>query len=320
MLKTSVDWLLYGLFGLDAQSHLVQSLNFFVYDSIKIILLLFFMIAAIGVIRTYIPENKIKKWILRQQVGVANIMASLFGALTPFCSCSSIPIFLSFVRAGIPLGTTFSFLITSPLVNEYLVVLMLGFFGWKITLAYVISGIIIGVISGFLLGRLKLEKYLVKDMIKPQCCCCANQKDMSFNQRIGFGLKEGTDVVKKIWLWVLVGIAIGALIHNYVPDEVIAGIVKSGGALTVPLAVLIGVPIYGSCAAIVPIALVLFNKGVPLGTALAFMMAISALSLPEAVILKRAMKMKLIVIFFVIVTISIIFTGYLFNILQPLIT
>ena len=169
MLQIIVDWILYSLIGIDSSSRLVQSINFFIYDSIKIIFLLFFMILAIGFIRTYIPQNKVKEWLSDRKKGVGNIMASLFGAITPFCSCSSIPIFLSFLEAGVPLGITFSFLITSPLVNEYLVVLMLGFFGWKITLAYVLSGILIGVISGLILGSMKLEKHLVKDLISSNC-------------------------------------------------------------------------------------------------------------------------------------------------------
>lgn len=318
MLQAIVDWLLYEVTGLNSASRIAQSVNFFIYDSIKIILLLFFMISVIGFLRTYLPQKKVKKWLGGKKKGVSNIMASLFGAVTPFCSCSSIPIFLSFLKAGIPLGVAFSFLITSPLVNEYLVVLMLGFFGWKITLVYVTGGILIGVISGMILGNMKLEKYLVKDLI------ANNQKmnkDEGFNrirQRIAFGIKESCSIVKKLWVWILVGVGIGAVIHNYIPSEVIQAAISRGGIFSVPLATILGVPMYGSCAAIVPIAVVLFQKGVPLGTALAFMMAISALSFPEAVILRRAMKLKLIALFFGIVTLAIIITGYLINALQVL--
>jgi uncharacterized membrane protein YraQ (UPF0718 family) len=311
MLQVAVDWFVYSVLGLE--SRLGESLNFFIYDSVKILLLLFFMILIIGFLRTYISQARVKKWLTGRKYGSGNIAASLFGAITPFCSCSSIPLFLSFLEAGVPLGVTFSFLITSPLVNEYLVVIMLGLFGWKITLAYVISGILIGVISGLILGKLKLEKYLVKDLIASKI------KEVSYKNiksRFNFGLDEAKTIVKKLWLWILVGVGIGALIHNYVPAELIQGLISKGGVFMVPLAVVLGVPMYGSCAAIVPIALVLFEKGIPLGTALAFMMAISALSLPEAIILRRAMKLKLIAMFFLIVTISIIITGYLFNVLS----
>jgi len=314
LLKFS-DWLVYGVFGLSPDSHLGASINFFVYDSLKIILLLYVMIFAIGVLRTFLPQNRIKKWIGQRGI-VGNFFASIFGAITPFCSCSSIPIFLSFLEAGIPLGVTFSFLITSPLINEYLVVLMLGFFGWKITVLYVASGMLIGVLSGVVLGKMRLEKYLVKDIISKQTGNNKEQTYERFSDRLKFGFDEAVSIVKKIWIWVLVGVGIGALIHNYVPQEVIQSIVGKAGVFSVPIATILGVPMYGSCAAIVPIAVVLFQKGIPLGTALAFMMAIAALSLPEAIMLRRAIKLKLILIFFGVTALAIIFTGYIFNILQ----
>jgi len=320
MLQITVDWLVYNLFGLEHTSRLAQSLNFFIYDSIKIILLLYILIAIIGFLRTYLPQHKVKKWLSGRKRGMGNILASFFGAITPFCSCSSIPLFLSFLEAGVPLGVTFSFLITSPLINEYLVILMLGFFGWKITALYVISGILVGVISGLIMGKMKLEKHLVKDLIAKKSQLDKEMKYDKLKNRILFGLNEAKSITKKIWLWVLVGVGIGAAIHNYVPQEAIQAIISKGGIFTVPIATLLGVPMYGSCAAIVPIAVVLFNKGIPLGTALAFMMATAALSLPEAIILRRAMKLKLIVIFFSIVALAIVFTGYLFNLLQPLLT
>lgn len=319
MLQEIVDWIVYDLGGLDSSLKLSQSINFFVYDTIKILVLLFVMIALVGFLRTYITEQTIKKMLSGKKSGLGNLMASLFGAITPFCSCSSIPIFLSFLRAGVPLGVTFSFLITSPLVNEYLVVLMLGFFGWKITLAYVIGGMLIGTISGIILGKMKLEKNLVADLTSKQS---KDPKRMDFKplkERVLFGVEESVSIVKKIWLWVLVGVGVGAIIHNYMPTETVHALISKGGIFAVPLAVLIGVPMYGSCAAIVPIAVVLFQKGVPLGTALAFMMAVSALSLPEAIMLRRAMNLKLIAIFFGVTTLAIISIGYVFNALQQLI-
>ena len=320
MLQIIVDWLVYSVFGLDSASRLGQSMHFFIYDSIKIFLLLFIMIAIIGFLRTYLPQNKIKKWLSGKRKGLGNLLASLFGAITPFCSCSSIPIFLGFLEAGVPLGATFSFLITSPLINEYLVVLMLGFFGWKITLLYIISGIFIGTISGMILGKMKLEKHLVKDLIAKNTKLDKEERHKGLKSRVLFGINEANSIVKKIWLWLLIGVGVGALIHNYVPQEAIQSIIAKTGFLSVPIATVLGVPMYGSCAAIVPIAVVLFQKGIPLGTALAFMMATAALSLPEAIILRRAMKLKLIAIFFGIVTLAIIFTGYLFNLLQILLT
>lgn len=315
MLQQMVDWLLYSLINLDPASRMAQSLNFFVYDAVKILMLLFVIISLIGFLRSYIPQEKMQKWLSKKRYGLENLLAALFGAVTPFCSCSSIPLFFGFIRSGIPLGVTLSFLVTSPLVNEYLVVLMLGFFGWKITLAYVISGIILGVASGIILGKLRLEKYLVKD-IAVQKVKLQNRKFQGVPARIKFGINEAINIVRKVWIWLLIGVGIGAIIHNYVPQELIHSVISKAGVFTVPLAVLFGVPMYGSCAAIVPIALVLFQKGIPIGTALAFMMAMAGLSFPEGVILRSVMKLKLILIFFGIVTAGIILTGYLFNALQ----
>jgi len=316
MLQKIVDYLFYEILGLSPISRAVQSINFFFYDTIKILLLLFVFIAIVGFFRTYISPIKVRKWLSEKKYGIGNIASSLFGAVTPFCSCSSIPIFLSFIKTGVPLGVTFSFLITSPLVNEYLVVLMLGFFGWKITALYVLSGMLLGILLGIILGKFKLEHLLEKDIV--QSSKIKEQKYSDLKERISFGLNEAVSIVKKIWIWVIIGVGVGAVIHNYIPSEVIQSIISKGGIFTVPIATLLGVPMYGSCAAIVPIAVVLFQKGVPLGTALSFMMATAALSFPEAIILRRAMKLKLILIYFGIVTLGIIFTGYLFNVLQVL--
>ncbi len=313
MLQIIADRIVYTILGLDPQSRWGAAVNFFVYDSVKIMLLLFGMIALIGFLRSYLPAEKLRQWLSSKKT--SHLYASLFGALTPFCSCSSIPIFISFVRAGIPLGVTFSFLITSPLINEYLVVLMLGFFGLKITALYVVSGIAIGVISGSVLGAMKLEKYLEADLVDTSGKIDSRVYS-GFFERVRFGFDEAVSIIKKLWLWVLAGVAVGALIHNYVPAEVIQSLIGKSGFWSVPLATLIGVPMYASCAAIVPVAVVLFQKGVPLGTAMAFMMAVSALSLPEAILLRRAMRLPLIGIFFAVTATAIIFTGYLFNLIH----
>jgi len=317
VLQLIIDWLTYSVFKLDPGSRLGSGINFFIYDSVKIILLLYVLIAAIGFLRSFISQEKIKSWISGAR-GWGNFFASLFGAVTPFCSCSSIPIFISFLKAGVPLGITFSFLITSPLINEYLVVLMLGFFGWKITLAYIVSGMVIGIFSGVILGRMRLERYVEKDILTGNPEEISEIKYKGMKDRIAFGIQESNSIVRKLWVWVLIGVGLGAFIHNYVPQETIHAIISKTGAFSVPIAVILGVPMYGSCAAIVPIAVVLFQKGVPLGTALAFMMAVASLSLPEAIMLRRAMKLKLIAIFFGITALAIVITGYLFNALQKI--
>ncbi len=315
MLQQIVNWLVYSVLSLNPESRWGEAINFFIYDSVKILLLLFFMISIVGLLRSYISEHKIKRWIIGKKI-FGNLFASLFGAITPFCSCSSIPIFLSFVEIGVPLGVTFSFLITSPLINEYVVVVMLGFFGWKITLLYVLSGISIGVIAGGILGRMNLEKYLDGGIGASDRSELKEKVYKNLKERIIFGVNESIVIIKRLWIWILVGVGIGAFIHNYIPRETIHSIISKTGPFSVPLAVLLGVPMYGSCAAIVPITVVLFRKGVPLGTALAFMMATVALSFPEAVILRRAMKLRLIAIFFGVTTVAIVITGYIFNFFQ----
>jgi len=313
MLEQSIDILVYDWIGLDPESRLSGAIHFFLYDSIKIFLLLAVMIFLIGVIRTYLPEQKLKEWMNKGGLW-GNAVAALFGAVTPFCSCSSIPIFISLLKAGVPLGVTFSFLITSPLINEYLAVLMVGEFGLPVTIAYVLSGMLIGIFAGGLIGKLKLERLLEKDILEG---AAENSEaiEYTFAKRIQYGWTESLQIIRQIWLWVLVGVGIGSLIHNYVPAELIHGWMQKTGIFSVPLATFLGVPMYGSCAAIVPVAVVLFQKGIPLGTALAFMMAMAALSLPEAIMLRRIMHLQLIAIFFAIATAGIIFTGYLLNLL-----
>jgi uncharacterized membrane protein YraQ (UPF0718 family) len=295
-----------------------EVLSFFIYDTVKIFLLLFVFIAVIGVFRTYISRKTIESKLSGKGI-LPYFFASAFGALTPFCSCSSIPFFISFIRLKIPLGVTFSFLITSPLVNEYLAVMMVGFLGIKITIIYIALGMLLGIVSGMIISKLKMEKYIVEDMdfnSKEE-----DEKDKNyerFSDRLKFGLNESVEIIKKLYLWIIVAVAIGALIHNYVPEEKIHNIISKVGIFSVPIATILGVPMYGSCAAILPIAAALFQKGIPLGTALSFMMAVSALSLPEAIMLRRVLKLKLIAIFFAVTTFGIILVGYIFNFIQTL--
>ena len=298
---------------MNPDARLTAALHFFLYDTVKIFLLLAVMIFVIGFIRTWLPEDRLKKWMGSGGI-LGKFIAALFGAITPFCSCSSIPIFISLLKAGVPLGVTFSFLITSPIINEYLVILMIGEFGLPVTIAYIGSGLFIGTLGGAVLGRLKLEKHLEADII-----ASAHEDSTAIahtlTTRLRYGWEESVSVIKQIWLWVIIGVGIGAFIHNYIPQETIHTLMEATGIFSVPIATVLGVPMYGSCAAIVPIAVVLFQKGIPLGTALAFMMAMAALSLPEAIMLRRTMHLKLIGIYFGITAVAIIFTGYLLNLL-----
>jgi len=312
MLEEIAIWIVAGL---GMPEPFASPVAFFLADVVKILFLLFVMIGAVGILRTYLPEEKIKKILSGKKAGIGNVLASLFGAITPFCSCSSIPLFLGFVKSGVPLGVTFSFLITSPLVNEYVVVIMYSIFGWKIALAYALSGILLGIVAGLVLGRMGLERYIEQDIMRSVNAEKKSYPTFLFRAKAGF--HEALSILKKLWIWIIFGVGLGAVIHNVIPDAFIHGVIEKGGVFTVPIAVILGVPLYGSCAAIVPIALVLFEKGIPIGTALSFMMAIAALSLPEAVILRRAMKLRLIAIFFGVVAAGIILTGYLFNALQP---
>lgn len=313
MLLKFADLLVFELAGLDPESRLSAAIHFFVYDTIKIFLLLAVMIFIIGIIRTFLPEHKLKRWMSSGGVW-GNLIAALFGAITPFCSCSSIPIFISLLKAGVPLGVTFSFLITSPIINEYLVILMIGEFGVAITTAYVISGLLIGTVAGAILGRMKLDHLLESD-ITHSAHEGEAEPDHTWATRIKYGYDEAVSVIKQIWLWVIVGVGIGSFIHNYVPQETIHNAINATGIFSVPIATALGVPMYGSCAAIVPVAVVLFEKGIPLGTALSFMMAMAALSLPEAIMLRRTMHLQLIALYFAITTVAIIATGYLLNVL-----
>ncbi|MFW5882774.1 MAG: permease [Verrucomicrobiota bacterium] len=314
MIDAFANLLVYQWLGLDPESTLGAALHFFIYDTLKIFGLLAVMIFLIGFVRTWLPEDRLKRWMGSGGIW-ANGIAALFGAITPFCSCSSIPLFITMMKAGIPLGVAFSFLITSPIINEYLVIIMAAEFGLPITVAYVASGLTIGTVGGAVLGRLRLERFLERDIIE-SAAATTEARHYTFVERLRFGVDEAAKVIQQIWLWVLVGVGVGALIHNFVPAETIHNAMAVTGVFSVPIATVLGVPMYGSCAAIVPIAVVLFEKGVPLGTALAFMMAMSALSLPEAIMLRRVMRLGLIAIFFGITAFAIMLTGYLLNFLS----
>jgi uncharacterized membrane protein YraQ (UPF0718 family) len=315
-LQAIADWLTYVVLGLSQESHLGQALNFFVYDVPKILLLLSGMIFLITVLQTFLNPAKVRAAVEKRGEGIGNLLAATFGALTPFCSCSSVPLFIGFVQAGIPLGITFSFLITSPIMNEVAFVLLLGLFGWQVALMYLVSGIVIGVVAGWLLGRMKLERY-VEGMVyeaaakgKPGAVL---EETLSWTERFERAAESTRDIIRKVWLFVIVGIGIGAFIHGFVPEGALTQIMGEDAWWSVPVAVLLGIPLYSNAVGIVPIVSALIGKGAALGTVLAFMMSVVALSLPEMIILRRVLKPRLIAIFVGVVAFSIVLTGYLFN-------
>ncbi len=320
-LQNLADWLVYDIFDLAKNSHLADALNFFIYDSIKIILLLIIVIFLMGVINSYFPVEKVRNYLSNNKLfGLEYLMASLFGVVTPFCSCSSVPLFIGFVKGGIPLGVTFAFLITSPLVNEVAIGLFIGLFGVKITLIYVISGIILGTFSGVILQKLRLEKYLtswVKDILTNTSKDISNYKTdhVSLSQRLPNIKKETLTIIKGILPYVLIGIAIGGLMHGYIPEGYFEKYMSKENIFAVPIATVIAIPMYSNASGILPVMQVLVAKGIPIGTAIAFMMGVVALSLPEALLLKKVMTLKLIAIFFSVVALNIIISGYLFNII-----
>lgn len=320
-LQNLVDWVVYELLALDTTGKLAGSLNFFFYDSVKILILLFVIIFLMGIVNDYLPIEKLRNFLSRNKLyGLEHVLASTFGAITPFCSCSSVPLFIGFVQGGIPLGVTFSFLITSPLVNEVAIALFIGLFGWKITLIYVLSGIFLGTIGGWILGKLHLENFL-SDWVKSLLLSAKKESESygmvkdEFPVRLRRIIRNAQEIVKNVVVYVLVGIAIGAVMHGYVPDDFFQRYLSGGEWWTVPAAVILAVPLYSNAAGIIPIIQVLVAKGIPLGTSLAFMMSTVGLSLPEATLLKKVMSWRLILIYFGVVTFFIIISGYLFNML-----
>ena len=315
------DFVIYQLLGLAPDTHLAESLHFFIYDTLKILILLFLISSLMGVVNAYFPVERLRVYLTTKKMyGLQYLFASFFGAATPFCSCSSIPLFIGFVNGGIPLGVTFAFLITSPLVNEVAVAMFLGLFGIKATLIYAGSGILLGAFGGFLLGKFKLDRYL-SDWVKQiqansvQTSQQWEAEKTSFVDRLPGIIQEGWNIVRKVLLYVLIGIAIGAAMHGFVPENFFTGYLSVDKWYAVPFAVILAVPMYANAAGIVPVIQVFVAKGVPLGTAIAFMMAVVGLSLPEATLLKKVMTWKLIGIFFGTITVFIILLGYLFNLI-----
>ena len=312
MLQEFADWVTYTVLGLAQNSPLASSINFFVYDSIKVTVMLAIIVFGVAIIRTYITPQKVKKWVAGRTEGVGNILAAILGIPTPFCSCSAVPLFIGFVESGVPLGITFSFLIASPLINEVAAAMLLAMFGWKIAMLYIISGLVIAIIAGIIIGCLRLESEVEEFVYKCKIPDSA-EKAMTWKDRLIYAKNESRDITLKVLPYILLGIAIGAVIHGYAPADFLVYIAGKNNPLAVPIAVLIGIPLYSNAAGMIPIMEVLTAKGMAMGTALAFMMAVIGLSLPEMVILRKVIKIKLLAIFAAILFISFTLTGYLFN-------
>lgn len=312
MFQAFADWVTYDLLSIAADTRLGGAVNFFIYDTLKIFTLLASIIFIISIIRSYFPPEKTKMLLSHKREFLGNISAALLGIVTPFCSCSAVPLFIGFLEAGVPLGVTFSFLIASPMVNELAVVLLWGLFGWKIALIYMFSGVLVAVIAGYIIGKLKLEHW-VEEFVYQMKCGNAEIQNPTTRERLDYAVQYTRDLLKKVWVYIVVAIAIGGWIHGYAPENFLAQYAGRDQWLAVPLAVLIGVPLYANAAGMIPIVYSLMEKGMAVGTVLAFMMSVTALSLPEFIILRNVLKPKLIAVFAGTVAIAITITGYLFE-------
>lgn len=313
-LPAITDWLIYSVFGMTKGSHLAEALWFFIYEFPKVILLLTLIIFFVGIIRTFFTPERTRKALEGKKTFTGNVMASCLGIVTPFCSCSAIPLFLGFIESGVPLGVTFSFLIAAPMINEVAVVLLYGMFGWKVALIYVATGLVIAIIAGWVIGILKLEKW-VEPWVYQTRVGKSDLEDekLTLASRINMGYTAVKDIVAKVWIYVALGIAVGAGAHGYVPQDFMASLMGKSAWYSVPLSILIGIPLYSNAAGIVPIVSVLIEKGASLGTALAFMMSVIGLSLPEMVILRKVLTLPLILTFIGVVGGGIMIVGFLFN-------
>jgi len=308
------DFIALRVLQMTPEKHLTEAVRFFIYEVPKVLMLLVLIIFIVGIIRSYFSPEKTRKALEGKSLFTGNVMASLLGIVTPFCSCSAIPLFLGFVEAGIPLGVTFSFLIAAPMINEVALVLLIGLFGWKVAVIYVVTGLTIAILAGFTLEKLNLTRYVADWVYKTHTKQNLEKEEaLTFNQRISASGEVVREIVGKIWIYILLGIAVGAGAHGFVPDEYLAGALGSQNWYSVPLAILVGIPLYSNAAGIIPIVSVLIEKGVTLGTALAFMMSVIGLSLPEIIILKKVLKWQLIGIFVGVVALGIVIVGLIFN-------
>lgn len=312
MLKNFADYIVFAVMGLSPGSRSGEALDFFIYDTLKIFLLLTTIVYVVAVIRSYFSPERTRRILSHNREYIGNVLAALLGIVTPFCSCSAVPLFIGFVETGIPLGVTFSFLISSPMVNEIALIMLWGLFGWKIAMIYIGSGLLVAIVAGIVIGKLKMEKY-VQDYVWEIKVGAADIQEQTFREKLEYAREYTLGLLKKIWPYVIVGIGLGAFIHGYAPADFLLKYAGRDNPFAVPLAVLIGVPLYSNAAGIIPIVQALMEKGMAIGTVLAFMMAVTALSFPEAVILKNVLKTRLLATFFGIVAGAIIVVGYLFN-------
>jgi len=306
------DLLVVTLLGLSIESRLGGALHFFIYDSLKIFTLLAVIIFAVALIRSFFPPEKTRRILAREREVLGNGAAALLGVVTPFCSCSAVPLFIGFVESGVPLGVTFSFLISSPMVNEVALILLYGLFGWRIAALYLGTGLLVAFFAGIVLGRLKLEGQ-VEDYVRQIKVGAGELAVPTWPERFAYGRQYTGEILRKVWAYVVIGIAIGGFIHGYVPEDFLVRYAGPGNPVAVPLAVALGVPLYSNAAGVIPIVHALMAKGMSIGTVLAFMMAVTALSFPELVILRKVLKPQLLAIFVGIMTTAIIGVGYLFN-------
>lgn len=313
-LQPVTDWFIDSVLGLEKGKHLTEALRFFIFEMPKVLMLLALIIFFVGIIRTYFSPERTRKILEGKSTFTGNVLASMLGIVTPFCSCSAIPLFLGFVESGVPLGVTFSFLIAAPMINEVAVILLFGMFGWKVALIYVLTGLAIAITAGWVIGKLKLEHWVQDWVYKTKMGNSGETEEkLKLSDRIRFGYEAVKEIVGKVWIYVAIGIAVGAGAHGFVPQEFMAALMGKSAWYSVPLSILIGIPLYSNAAGIIPIVSVLIEKGASLGTSLAFMMAVIGLSLPEMIILKKVLKTPLILTFVGIVATGIMIVGYLFN-------
>jgi uncharacterized membrane protein YraQ (UPF0718 family) len=315
-LERGTNYFVYSVLSMDRGSHLTEAVRFFIFEVPKVLLLLTAIVFVVGIIRSYFSPEKTRKALEGKPLFLGNIMASTLGIVTPFCSCSAIPLFIGFMESGIPLGVTFSFLIAAPMINEVALVLLFGLFGWKTALLYASTGLLIAIASGWIIGKLKVERFVEAWVYEIKAAeLTIEERNTPFSERIQAGYAAVADIVSKVWIYIAIGIAVGAGIHGYVPENFMASLMGKSAWWSVPLAVLIGVPLYSNAAGIIPIIQALLEKGASLGTSLAFMMSVIGLSLPEMIILKKVVKLPLILIFIGIVASGIMVVGYLFNLI-----
>jgi hypothetical protein len=313
VLREFAEYVTYSLIGLAPGSALASAVEFFIYDTIKIFALLSVIIFAVSVIRSYFPPERTRAILSHKKEFIGNIFAALLGVVTPFCSCSAVPLFIGFVEAGVPLGVTLSFLISSPMVNEVAVVLLWGLFGWKVALIYAGTGLLVAIVAGLVIGKLKLEKWVEEYVYQFQSGGAQEILKQTFRERLEYAKLNTADILKRVWLFIVIAIGIGGFIHGYVPEDFLAQYAGPQNPFAVPVAVALGVPLYSNAAGVIPIVYALMEKGLAMGTVLAFMMAVTALSLPELIILRKVLKVPLLAVFVGIMTVSITAVGYLFN-------